>query len=267
MICVSFLYTPFPCTTRPIHMRTLSFYMQMCILPMYKDLEHRSPRRFNYALGASFAILFVLYASFATVAYLRFGPTVPSNVLNDLAVGAWGAAAKVGMSIVLLCVYPIMVVPMLAPVEVLLADAARGSASGMWRGVSGAVAVKIVVAGIVVSVMVATFFVSDLSKTSVISGTVAVGGFVALAPGLVGLWLSSRPGSHMGLCWRASMHALIWGGFAVSILGIFYRTNYAHELAEAGACWWSVQPVEKSSQQRYDRIAMSVTVGATRKPL
>ena len=79
--------------------------IQMCILPMYKGLEHRSPARFRVALGSSFAILFCLYASFATVAYLRFGPTVPPNLLNDLADGAWGAAAKVGTYYLLLTTY------------------------------------------------------------------------------------------------------------------------------------------------------------------
>ena len=199
---------------------------QMCILPMYKDLEDRSPRRFRRALGVSFSTLFVLYAAFATVAYLHFGPTVPANVLNDLGEGGLGGVARVGMSVVVLCVYPIMVKPMVAPVEGLFAK--RG-------GARSKLAVTAAACGIAGSVMLCAFFVSDLGLMSVMGGALSVGGFVALAPGLVGLWLSDH---RRGVCWRVAMHMLIWGGLALSVLGIFSRDNYADELKEA--CWWKV---------------------------
>jgi len=220
---------------------SVSVIIQMCILPMYKELEDRSPRRFRRALGTSFSILAVLYSAFATIAYLRFGPAVPDNVLNDLGGGGWDEAARIGMSVVVLCVYPIMVKPMVAPVEGLLAARSSGSEGGGEGGEGqigrrcGALAVKAAAVVIVGSVMVCAFFVHDLGLMSVIGGTVSVGGFVALSPGLVGLYLSDH--KH-GLCWRVAMHILIWGGLALSVLGIFYSQNYADELGEK--CAWKL---------------------------
>ena len=252
-----------------ISLMSNTIIIQMCILPMYKDLEERSPAKFRRALGVSFSLLALLYAAFATIAYLHFGPTVPDNVLNALSKGGWGDAARVGISVVVLCVYPLMVVPMLAPVEALVEHRRRRSSTGAGgecggcgggggggdgggdcggdgdddhgSGVGkGVPAVKATAVGIVASVMTCTFFVSDLGLMNVIAGTVSVGGFVALAPGLVGLWLSHPPGARVGMCWRAGMHTLIWGGLVLSILGIFFRTNFVGGLAQAGGCWWAV---------------------------
>ena len=159
---------------------------------------------------------------------------VSPNVLKQLGHSGCDVAARVGMSVVVLCVYPIMVVPMLAPVEGLIA--AGGGGGG---GVKCAAAIKVVATSLIVaSVMLCTFFVADLGLMSVLAGAVSVAGFVALAPGLVGLWLSHRPGARLGLCWRAAMHALIWGGLALAIAGLFFRDNFVGELTGGGACWW-----------------------------
>ena len=240
---------------------SMTIIIQMCILPMYEHLEDRSPQRFRWALGASFSILFVLYAAFATVAYLRFGPTVPANVLKDLGDAGWGDAARVGMSIVVLCVYPLMVKPMVAPVEQLIArryaesgragreedgDQGGGEVIGDLGGgrrdvgcsaVLAKAAAKLAAVGIAASTMVCAFFVSDLGVINVIAGTVSIGGFVALSPGLVGLCLSDPPQRHE-VCWRVTMHALIWGGLSLSLVGLFFRDNYAASLAEA--CLWKL---------------------------
>merc|ERR1719199_1642703 len=50
--------------------------VQMCVLPMYEELENRSPRRFGVAVVAAFAFLAVLFAAFSAVAYTVFGPNV-----------------------------------------------------------------------------------------------------------------------------------------------------------------------------------------------
>ena len=52
----------------------------------------------------------------------------------------------------------------------------------------------------------------------------------------------------LGLCWRAAMHALVWGGLAISLMGIFYRDNYEAELAAAGACWWGLNQHHNASE-------------------
>ena len=91
------------------------------------------------------------------------------------------------MSVVLLCVYPLMVVPMLAPVEALFARRGGGIGGGdggvrrwscgvQWWSCSGKqrgdIAMKAVAACIVTSVTLATFFVSDLGVISVVAGAV-----------------------------------------------------------------------------------------------
>lgn len=43
--------------------------VQMCVLPMYEQLENRSIQRFANCLAASFFFVFVLFVSFSSVAY------------------------------------------------------------------------------------------------------------------------------------------------------------------------------------------------------
>jgi len=115
-----------------------------------------------------------------------------------------------------------------------------GSEGGVERGLlpGSAGAVPAAAAGIAGSVMACAFVVTDLGLMTVLGGTLSVGGFVALAPGLVGLWLSHKPGVRAGFCWRVAMHTLIWGGLALSVAGVFLRDNSAAELGTR--CWWTV---------------------------
>jgi len=58
--------------------------VQCCVLPMYKELEDRSPEKFSKIIKTAFSWIFLIFASFSMVAYLVFGPKVHSNVLVDL---------------------------------------------------------------------------------------------------------------------------------------------------------------------------------------
>ena len=66
--------------------------------PQTLAAQDRSPDRFQTALVGSFGALIALYAAFATVAYLHFGPHVSDNVLRDLGDSFWGNSARAAMA-------------------------------------------------------------------------------------------------------------------------------------------------------------------------
>merc|ERR1712048_1000220 len=58
--------------------------VQMCILPMYEELQDRTPRKFLGVLAVAFGSLVVVFAGFACIGYLVFGPKVEGDVLKSL---------------------------------------------------------------------------------------------------------------------------------------------------------------------------------------
>eukprot|EP00929_Paragymnodinium_shiwhaense_P019394 TRINITY_DN13240_c0_g1_i2.p1 TRINITY_DN13240_c0_g1~~TRINITY_DN13240_c0_g1_i2.p1 ORF type:complete len:403 (+),score=74.22 TRINITY_DN13240_c0_g1_i2:64-1272(+) len=98
---------------------TNSIIIQMCILPMYEAFENRTPERFGRVLVWSFGSLAVLLSVFSAFAYLVVGHTVSGNVLEDLPRGTWGNLTQAGMIIVIFAVYPIFLMPMIAPLRTL----------------------------------------------------------------------------------------------------------------------------------------------------
>lgn len=61
-----------------------SVIIQMCVLPMYKELENRSPDKFGRILLMAFSTLAVLFIFLSVAGYVAFGPTVNSNLLVSL---------------------------------------------------------------------------------------------------------------------------------------------------------------------------------------
>merc|ERR1719171_1425105 len=43
--------------------------IQMCVLPMYAELEDRTPKRFSGTLNLSFSILFLIFSAFAIIGH------------------------------------------------------------------------------------------------------------------------------------------------------------------------------------------------------
>merc|ERR1712048_1182654 len=95
--------------------------IQMCVLPMYEELQDRTPETFNKILNRGFSGLFGLFALFSTLGYLLFGNALETNVLKNMPrTGIPGLFANVGqLGMVIVCggVYPIMMSPMIAPVK------------------------------------------------------------------------------------------------------------------------------------------------------
>ena len=189
---------------------------------MYKELEGRTPERFEKVLFASFTFLFFIFFSVASIAYMLFGEHVSPNVLSNMGLEPAGAAARLGMVVVVLSVYPIMMKPMTAPLE----------------SVMSPFPLKIATVAIIVSAMFTSYFVTSLGLMNVISGTLSVSGFVGLAPGLVGLYLTDRR-LRARQSWRCGMYFLIVASLGLSVLGIFYTDNYDDELH--ARCLWMIK--------------------------
>lgn len=198
--------------------------IQMCVLPMYQQLEDRSPKKFTGIVTIAFSCLFFIFAGFAVMAYLVFGPGVHGNILLDLPHTPWGNAARLGAALSVIAVYPIQLMPMIAPIENYGWQDRRSKT--LW------------VAGtkftVVILSMNCAFVITNLGFMNVVNGAVSVGVFVALFPALVGLFLSEERSS---LAWQCAMGALLFFGTLMSVLGLMYTDNY--ESLMASSCMWS----------------------------
>jgi len=187
--------------------------VQMCVLPMYQELEDRSPRKFDKIVAVGFGTLFFMFCGFATIGYLLIGPTVDSNILNDLPRNAASNVARVGTMCVMGCVYPIMVYPMIAPIH------------GPLFGVPRDQVVTVAKFVIVLAAMCIAYITADLGEVNVINGAMSVGIFVALIPSVLGLVLleTSTP-------YKVALVVLLLAGMGLCAAGFIFSKNYVEEL-------------------------------------
>lgn len=189
--------------------------IQMCVLPMYKEMEDRSPAKFDKVVAVGFSVLFVLFSGFSALGYMFAGIDSDSDFTENLGSSLGSKIAKAGVMLVVLFVYPIMVYPMIAPLE------SFESLSGPRQNTAIFAAKVIIVAcaGLV------SVFVHTLSDVNTINGAMSAGVFVALVPSCVGLYLlDTSVGEKIGLV------ALLVIGLALSGAGFIFTTNYASEI-------------------------------------
>jgi len=196
--------------------------IQMVVPPMYEELKDRSPGRFNGAVIVAFGFLAVLFAAFAAVAYLAFGPDVQSNVMLNFPDDAFGNVARVGMAVTVLAVYPLVLNSMVAPVRHWEASRCGGK-PWRWRWAAALVVCLSAVGGA---------FAGELGTLQVVNGAMQVSAFIAVAPGLAGLFLLGLS----GLRWQVTMYALVVLGLGASFLGFVYDTNEPEVLTRH--CVW-----------------------------
>lgn len=194
------------------------FVVQMCVLPMYEELEDRSPRKFKQCLWTAFAVLAFIFGIFALLGYVTFGPSVQGNALQNLPGDAtYALIAQVGTILVVSALYPIMVIPMVAPVR----NMAKGYSANRR---------KLLVAGVVLLIVLTSYVfaivMSDLLVVNVIGGALCVGVFASFGPGLVGLYVLRKEGSSC----KVLMVALIVFGILNAVAGVIFPHNYAEEL-------------------------------------
>jgi len=191
--------------------------VQMCVLPMYQELQDRSPQKFDRIVTVAFSTLFFIFCAFSVFGYLLIGPAVSSNILQDLPKGVGGSIAQVGTILVVACVYPIMVYPMIAPILALGSHTILGMSRGML--------VAMAKVSIVAAAMITAAFVVKLGDVNVVNGAMSAGVFVALIPSAVGMLLLD-----VGFVQRLALSVLLVVGLGVSALGLVYKDNYVEDL-------------------------------------
>jgi len=224
-----------------------SIIIQMCVLPMYQQLEDRTPAKFQSCVVVAFVFLFVFTMMFGACAYMIFGTSTLSNILKNFPRNFPADVARVGMCLVVLGVFPIMLSPMVAPIRTWelekasrqpfhyrkLEDTQPGSEmmhsvgsfrepttkpSRMWSTLMTLV--------VVFASMGVSFFISDLGLMNVINGAISVTMFVAFCPTMVGLHLGSPPSNLR----RVLLYGLFIFGLGMSAAGFVFTDNNAAAL-------------------------------------
>lgn len=211
--------------------------LQVCVLPMYKQLEHRSPQKFSSILKTAFFWIFLLFASFSIVAYLVFGSNVRSNVLVDIPHTMGGNLGRIAAAITMFAVFPINLMPMMAPIQTYLKGPAQHEHLGLVSGRAQQNQFGIAIAriSVITLVMLASYHVKDLGYMNVINGALSAGFFVAFCPALVGLYLLEK---RTDLPWQVAMYSLLVVGLLMSALGLIFTDNY-EGLMKGPSCMWS----------------------------
>lgn len=190
--------------------------IQMCVLPMYEELEQRSPQKFDRIVAVSFSALFLLFCGFASAGYLLVGPSVKSNLLEDLP-GTFGAElGQLGTILVTLSIYPIMLYPMVAPIR-----ACTEPIAGMSINSAVTCATSVIVAAVMLTALV----VKDLGSVNTFNGAMSSGIFVAVVPSAIGL--ASLDYRAFG---RLALFTLLLVGLAFAVCGIIFDDNYVDQL-------------------------------------
>jgi amino acid permease len=184
--------------------------IQMCLLPLYRDMEGASPKKFRRAVNVSFAGVCLLFIAFAVIADVAYGDTIESNVLLNIKPGVWGVVAQTGMIVVMLGVYPLMLMPMVAPVS----------------------RPTLVTGAVILAVWATAVFVTDLGVLNVYNGAFSCFCYSTMAPVLVGLSDPQRS--------RVLLAGIFILGLVLSLSGaIVDPSNHAQELR----CIWPMSDV------------------------
>mmetsp|Transcript_33358 Transcript_33358/g.61183 ORF Transcript_33358/g.61183 Transcript_33358/m.61183 type:complete len:430 (-) Transcript_33358:105-1394(-) len=195
--------------------------VQMCVLPMYQELEDRSPRKMDRIVAASFSVLFIIFVGFSMLGYLYVGPGVQSNVLSDLPAGPYESVAQIGTALVVACVYPILVYPMIAP----LTDMQARSLIDRTRRTPADCLVPVAKLMIVVLVAIAASFIESLGFVNTFNGAMSACFFVAIVPSVVGYFLLDG-----GVFHKVSLASLLVFGMVAGVMGLTYTGNYVEDL-------------------------------------
>jgi len=184
--------------------------IQMVVLPMYKELQNRTPALMDRIILVAFGILFVLFAGFSLVGYLYVGPKVKSNILVDFPTSPYTNLAQVCTVVVCACVYPFMVIPMVAT---------------FTHDPNGKIAIVAKLCIITCTGICASRDRLYLDFVNTINGAASAVIFVAVLPSAVGHFLL-RGGWLQTV--RLSFLLVISLGLAVA--GLWFRDNYVDEL-------------------------------------
>jgi len=258
-----------------------SVAIQMCVLPMYQELENRTPKKFFKVIVYAFGTLMIIYCAFSVCGYFSFGGTVPSNVLT----AHWALSenivytVRLGTVLVVIGVYPVMMFPMIAPLRTLkaredkkrstnsdlsrisssdlnspfLADDSsdspinnRGSSSSSSSSVTKIMTqwwvIPVVTIVIIACAMALAFVIPNLGEMTIINGAASCIGFISLCPFLIGFFMMGS-----GTCTRIGLVCLLVSGTVIGILGFIYKDNYIQDVDQENCYWGSFPEIPSSN--------------------
>lgn len=225
--------------------------IQYIVFPMYYELEDRSPDKFQKLLIPAFSMVFLFFGAFAGSAYLRWGSQVSSNILLSFPRNGAGLIAQFGVCLIVLSNYPIMTISMVQPLQFI----------GMKQKVDNNLSVHsnkplettplldvpeekqvklssqkttpclrflrpIAIVVLVVVMMFASFYVTQLGSVNVFTGSMMMIVFLGFGPGLTGMFLLDPiPGGRI-IYTGLIIFALIMSMTALALKG----SNYVSEL-------------------------------------
>lgn len=164
------------------------------------------------------------------------GSNVHGNVLVDVPHNLGGNLVRIAAAISMFAVFPVNLIPMIAPLEGYLGRQGQREQLGLVSGRTHHHQLVITIAriSVVTLVMVASYHVEDLGYINVINGALSAGFFVALCPALIGLCLEEK---RTDLWWQVAMYSLLLFGLLMSALGLVFTDNY-EGLMTGSSCIW-----------------------------
>lgn len=210
--------------------------IQCVCLPIYRDLDNKSPILFRRIMSYALSMLLVLFCMFCACAYVAYDLVrVKEDMLDLLPNELAGNIARTGMMIVVICVYPFVLEPMVTPffqtqtstVDVKVVTVAEQKIELPLLKFR----VILTIAITAIATIIATF-IEKLGVVNVINGALCLFFYMGIAPGFIGLYLVESP----SFSWKCSMYIMMIAAFILSIVALIFTDNYANALIKT--CLW-----------------------------
>jgi len=210
--------------------------IQCVCLPIYRDLDNKNPTLFRKIMSYALSMLLVLFCAFCACAYVAYDLIrVKEDMLDLLPKQLAGNIARSGMMIVVICVYPLVLEPMVTPffqaetstVDVKVVTVAEQKIELPLLKFRVVITIAITAIATIIST-----FVEKLGVVNVINGALCLFFYMGIAPGFVGLYLIESD----SFSWKCSMYIMMIVAFILSIIALVFTDNYADELTKT--CLW-----------------------------
>lgn len=210
--------------------------VQCVCLPIYRDLDNKNPILFRKIMTYALSILLILFCVFCACAYIAYDLVrVKEDMLDLLPNKLEGNIARSGMMIVVICVYPFVLEPMVTPffqsetstTDVKVVTVAEQKIELPLLKFRVVITIAITAIATIIST-----FVEKLGVINVINGALCLFFYMGIAPGFVGLYLLESS----SFSWKLSMYLMMIAAFILSIIALIFTDNYASELTKT--CLW-----------------------------
>lgn len=201
------------------------------IMPMYEELEGRNVKKFSRSLMISSGFTWTLFMLFSSLGYLSYGTKTLQNFILNLPPTQWYTyVVQIGITLVVLFVYPMMMIPLVAPVK------------KKWMQV-------LIIFGMVGATTTICLFLDNLAVVNVITGAVSAFFFLGLFVSVVG-W------RMLGYNKWLMLASLIFG-VTMGTLGLIFRDPDVGECDKV--CLWKLNKLEIPDAQKAVESAAQLT--------